>query len=183
MPIDKWSKTDVIGAVSNIIAFLILQGIPNEAIVDYKQRQMYNILTLLTIIGTWSRFGAQLLVVEDVSKLIMTIVAMMGSASNFMFILIMYMVVMMMFAIGMFQESSIMYSDPFYAFRTMFDGMMGGYSFGSITPKYQTAHEIFTIIHIFIANIFLLNYLVAILGSVYEDSIEIGDFLFKSNKY
>lgn len=65
----------------------------------------------------------------------------------------------------------------------MFDGMMGGYSFGSITPQYQTIHEIFTMVHIFISNIFLLNYLVAILGSVYEEGVEIGDFLFKSNKY
>ena len=38
-------------------------------------------------------------------------------------------------------------------------------------------------VHIFISNIFLLNYLVAILGSVYEEGVEIGDFLFKSNKY
>ena len=37
--------------------------------------------------------------------------------------------------------------------------------------------------NILFANVFLLNYLVAILSTVYEDMMEMGDFAFKSNKY
>ena len=38
-------------------------------------------------------------------------------------------------------------------------------------------------IHVFIANIFLLNYLVAILSTVYETMFEGGEFQYKSSKY
>ena len=45
--------------------------------------------------------------------------------------------------------------------------MMGMYSWD--IPSSQTAqYTILMYIHIFFANVFLLNYLVAILGSVYE---------------
>ena len=37
--------------------------------------------------------------------------------------------------------------------------------------------------HVFLANIFLLNYLIAILSTVYEEMLEKGDFAYKSNKY
>ena len=33
------------------------------------------------------------------------------------------------------------------------------------------------------ANIYLLNYLIAILSTVYEDMLEQGDFAYKSSKY
>lgn len=37
--------------------------------------------------------------------------------------------------------------------------------------------------HVYIANIFMLNYLVAILATVYEDMLEQGDFIYKCKKY
>ena len=37
--------------------------------------------------------------------------------------------------------------------------------------------------NIFISSVFLLNYLVAILSTVYEEMMEMGDFAFKCNKY
>lgn len=39
------------------------------------------------------------------------------------------------------------------------------------------------IVHIFIANIFLLNYLIAILATVYEEMQPMGLFAYNSNKY
>jgi hypothetical protein len=38
-------------------------------------------------------------------------------------------------------------------------------------------------IHAFLGNVFLLNYLVAILSTVYELMFEGGEFSYKSNKY
>jgi hypothetical protein len=45
--------------------------------------------------------------------------------------------------------------------------MIGAYSY---TPaeNYLMSNSILTMIHVFISNIFLLNYLVAILATVYE---------------
>jgi len=37
--------------------------------------------------------------------------------------------------------------------------------------------------HVFISNVFLLNYLVAILSTVYEMMRDLGEFQFKSDRY
>ena len=42
--------------------------------------------------------------------------------------------------------------------------------------NFDTSHSILSIIHIAISNIFLLNFLVAILQTVYEVMIKNGDF-------
>ena len=44
-------------------------------------------------------------------------------------------------------------------------------------------HTIYIVVHVAFANIFLLNYLIAILSTVYEDMMEMGDFAYKCNKY
>ena len=63
----------------------------------------------------------------------------------------------------------------------MIDGVMGAFELDPHPTK--SSHTLFTILHVFFANVFLLNYLVAILGSVYEQQMEVGDFAFKCNKY
>ena len=60
--------------------------------------------------------------------------------------------------------------------------MMGSYGY-SVLGEDEDTHAILLILHIFISNIFLLNYLIAILSTVYEEMAELGDFAYKSNKY
>jgi hypothetical protein len=62
----------------------------------------------------------------------------------------------------------------------MFDQMMGMYDYSAPATKIHT-YLLFG--HIFFANVFMLNYLVAILTTVYENMMELGDFAFKCNKY
>jgi hypothetical protein len=49
----------------------------------------------------------------------------------------------------------------------MFDGVMGAFELEPYGIRHN--HTIFTVVHVFFANIFLLNYLVAILATVYEE--------------
>ena len=48
---------------------------------------------------------------------------------------------------------------------------------------YKLSNSVLTMLHVFISNIFLLNFLVAILSTVYEVMQEHGEFSFKCNKY
>ena len=66
--------------------------------------------------------------------------------------------------------------------RTLFDSMLGNYGF-NVTGADENFHAIIIIIHILISNIYLLNYLIAILSTVYEEMAELGDFAYKSSKY
>jgi hypothetical protein len=42
--------------------------------------------------------------------------------------------------------------------------------------NYNTSHSVLVIAHVVISNVFLLNFLVAILSSVYDIMIRNGDF-------
>lgn len=82
----------------------------------------------------------------------------------------------------MFQEDSIFYVDGLVTARSLFDYLLGNYGY-PVTGVDETLHMWVVILYIFIANIFLLNYLIAILATVYEEMAPNGEFLYKSNKY
>ena len=48
---------------------------------------------------------------------------------------------------------------------------------------YEKSHMLMIIFHIFMANVLLFNYLIAILSSTYADSLEIGAFKYKVQLY
>ena len=83
----------------------------------------------------------------------------------------------------LFQEDSIVYVDNIAVLRTLYDSMLGNYGYSVTSQDEKYKHIVFLILHIFFANIFLLNYLIAILSTVYEEMEEQGDFSYKSYKY
>jgi len=173
---------DILCACSNMVTMSLMTTIGNEDIVNYNKKYKYNLLIVLMIVATWMRLVGFLFVMESFSKLIMTIIEMLKSATTFIFICGFYLSVMSTIAICLFQESSITYSNFLYAIRTMFDAMLGMYQY-RIEKQYENSHTIFLVLHIYVANIFLLNYLVAILSTVYEQMLEKGDFRFKCYRY
>ena len=60
--------------------------------------------------------------------------------------------------------------------------MLANYSY-AIKEEYEIGYSVFLFIHILFSSVFLLNYLVAILSTVYEDMMKKGNFAFKCNKY
>jgi hypothetical protein len=59
---------------------------------------------------------------------------------------------------------------------------MGIFSY-DMPKSLMKSHTLFLYLHIYVANIFMLNYLVAILATVYEEMTEVGEFAFKCCKY
>jgi hypothetical protein len=51
--------------------------------------------------------------------------------------------------------------------RYLFDAMIGAYVYTDST-NYTMSNSIITMVHVFMGNIFLINYLVAILSTVYN---------------
>ena len=82
----------------------------------------------------------------------------------------------------LFQEDTINYVDGIVTARSLFDTMLGNYGY-AVTGEDDDFHASVLVLHIFISNIFLLNYLIAILSTVYEEMAGLGDFAYKSNKY
>ena len=101
---------------------------------------------------------------------------------SFVMMTMAYIVLMIPIFQILFQEDTIMYVDRIITFRTLFDTMLGNYGY-SVTGEDEYLHVCVLIFHIFVSNIFLLNYLIAILSTVYEDMAPLGDFSYKSSKY
>ena len=72
-------------------------------------------------------------------------------------------------------EDAIPYKSLTSTFREMIDYFLANYAIKQM-GNYTTSHSILVMIHVIISNIFLLNYLVAILTTVYEIMIKNGDF-------
>lgn len=66
--------------------------------------------------------------------------------------------------------------------ETLYSAFIGDYKYIS-NPNFELSFSILLILHIIISNIFLLNFLVAILSTVYENMMEGGEFAYKRNKY
>ena len=112
----------------------------------------------------------------------MTLMKMIIKALTFIALTISYLVLMIPIFQILFQEDTVIYVDGIVTVRSLFDTMLGNYGY-QVTGEDEDVHTLVLIIHIFISNIFLLNYLIAILSTVYEEMADLGDFAFKSSKY
>lgn len=111
----------------------------------------------------------------------MTLSAMVNSMSTFTITICLYIVTVLPIYLYIFQTETIVAANNFYMIRFMFDSMVG--SFGNIGGDLALAWQVITLINVFLVHVFLLNYLIAILSTVYQQKEEEGDFAYKQNKY
>ena len=62
--------------------------------------------------------------------------------------------------------------------KTLFDAFVGNWEYTE-NPNYVISFSIIMMLHVFVSNIFLLNFLIAILATVFTIMREEGDFSFK----
>jgi len=65
---------------------------------------------------------------------------------------------------------------------TTFDAMMGGYAYSGVKED-EWVYTLMIIFHIFVINILMLNFMIAILSTTYGDMLESGSFLYKCALY
>lgn len=66
--------------------------------------------------------------------------------------------------------------------RTLFDAFISEY-FYTEDSRYYISYEILMVMHIFVCHIFLFNYLVAILSTVFTMMAEASEFSYRCDKY
>jgi len=141
-------------------------------------------LQLAMVLISWIRFLSFFLVISAISRLIMTLIKMLVSCFTFLFIVVCYLVLMTPIFFILFQETMTACIDPIRTLVFLYDSYLGAFTYASVqAPEYEARWTILLTIHVFLANTFVLNYLVAILTTVYEEMLEKGDFAYKSNKY
>lgn len=169
---DLWTILDTACAVLNIVAvYLISNSNPeiflpsnpypnNKDIVDY--------FMILVLVVTWLRFFAYFLVIRQISKLLLTLISMITDTVSFLFIFSCFVVLMASVFTTLYQDTNpIKFGGLALTIRTLFDACLANYDYDNM-PGREISYSCLIIFHVFMANILLMNYLIAILSTTYD---------------
>jgi hypothetical protein len=84
----------------------------------------------------------------------------------------------------LFQDTeNNVYSNLYTTVQLMYNSLLGGYSNIGIGLKLYNLHIIVNIFYVYMSNILLLNYLIAIMSTTYGNMMDSGIFMYKVNLY
>lgn len=92
--IDKWCLIDTINGVLNIIAVYIIAGIDPDKYINPKNKDNIDYFMILVLCVSWIRLFSYFLVVRNVSKLLLTLLAMVADTLSFLFIVCCFILIM-----------------------------------------------------------------------------------------
>ena len=69
-----------------------------------------------------------------------------------------------------------------HSFRSLFDMMVGNYVYVDL-GNFEKGYSIMVIIYLIITNVFLLNYMVAVIDAIFEYMLDVGEFKAKRYKF
>ena len=134
---------------------------------------------IVVLIISWLRFFSYFLVINLISKMTLTLMMMLKEMINFLVILSCYMILMATMFETLFRDCVTSDGEVYHSFfttmRALIDYFLANYSNRDM-GNFDTSHSILVMVHVVISNMFLLNFLVAILTTVYDIMIRNGDF-------
>ena len=174
---------DTLSALLNIMAVQLIENLdPKEYLVPTK-KDLIDYFMIIVLCISWLRFFCYFLVVRVISKLLLTLLAMIGDTISFMFIVCCFILIMASIFTTLYQDvNPDKYGGLALTVRTLFDAALGQYDYDGMGGR-DLSHSILMIFHVFFANILLMNYLIAILSTTYENMRETGIFRYKKNLY
>ena len=85
---------DTVSAILNIAAVALISYIKPSDLLDAFKKDMVDYFMILVLCVSWLRFFVYFLVVRSISKLLLTLVAMIGDTLAFMFIVVCFIAIM-----------------------------------------------------------------------------------------
>ena len=138
---------------------------------------------ILVLVVTWLRFFVYFLVMRNISKLLLTLSAMVGDTLSFMFLVVCFILIMASVFTTLYQDvAADKFGNLTLTIRSLFDASLANYDF-EMTPERETSYSALMVFNVFFANILLMNYLIAILSTTYEMMRQSGIFRYKVNLY
>lgn len=148
-----------------------------------KSKDYIDYFMIFVLCISWLRFFAYFLVVRSISKLLLTLMAMVGDTLSFMFIVSCFILIMASIFTTLYQDTNpVKFGGLALTVRTLFDATIGQYDYDDMEGR-VLSYSILLISHVFFANIILMNYLIAILSTTYENMKQSGIFRYKVNLY
>ena len=181
---DKWTVLDTVSALLNVVAVVLIKQLdPNIFLTSKKEFVDYYML--LVLIVSWLRFFSYFLVWRAISKLLLTLIRMLGDTLVFLFLVSCFILIMSSVFATLYQDNDPAgYGGLAITVTTLFNGVVAQYSYDDDQMQGRIiSHSILMIFHVCFTNIILLNYLIAILSSTYGAMRVSGTFSFKVNLY
>jgi hypothetical protein len=180
--IDKFLKIDVIYAFYSFCVFWFLQMQPPEAMHGPMKKNLDWAVAMVFTLALIRFFSLQL-VVSSVSKMLLTLFYMLIDVIPFGVIMVCYMYIATQIFSTRYQDiNQDAYGSIYISLNTCFDAMLGGYAYSGVKED-EILYSFIIIFHIFVINILMLNYMIAILSMTYGDMLESGSFLYKCAQY
>lgn len=166
-----------------MVAVHIVAYTPNTWYLSPEYKDYLDYYMVLVMVISWARFFFYFLLEKSISKLLLTLVEMVGDTLSFLLLMGCYILVQASIFTTLFQDTlPANYGSMILSFRTLFDAGLAVYSYKGMESK-EIVHSILLILHVFLTNVLLLNYLIAILSTTYENMQQSGIFKYKVNLY
>ena len=167
-----------------MIVFTLLIQIEPKLWLRAKYQSLISMCFVLMLIISWFRFIVFMTLIKKFSILLLTMIKMVSDSQNFFTLMVMLFFIFIVWFMTLFQEVSMHYNNFPMAFRTLFDAMLGNFShFGVSTDPAYWEHYIVIILYVVLCHVFLLNYLIAIMSTTYEEMMPKGNFAYQSERY
>lgn len=149
---------------------------------------IFDIAMVVVILATWARVLLILLCDEKFSMLLIASVKMMTAGTTFMVLLVYILLALMIVFYAIFTPSEAedeTYKTISVSFISLFESFLGSYPWYAdpIPENMVWLHTLAILFVVYLTNIFMLNYLVAILGDVYGAELEMAAFSYNTSKY
>lgn len=183
---DTWTIFDAACATLNITAVYMISNVPAETYLPSRKavdKEIIDYFMVLVLVVTWLRFFVYFLVVRKISKLILTLVAMIGDTLSFLFLVCCFILITASVFTTLYQEAAPeKFNTLTLTIRTLYDAALGNYDY-EMTEEREISYTVLLVSYVFFSNIMLLNFLIAILSTTYEMMQQDGVFRYKVNLY
>eukprot|EP00350_Pseudokeronopsis_sp_OXSARD2_P001981 CAMPEP_0170550742 /NCGR_PEP_ID=MMETSP0211-20121228/8748_1 /TAXON_ID=311385 /ORGANISM="Pseudokeronopsis sp., Strain OXSARD2" /LENGTH=433 /DNA_ID=CAMNT_0010857443 /DNA_START=189 /DNA_END=1490 /DNA_ORIENTATION=- len=181
--LDKWAILDLTNGLFNLIAMFLIGSLDPLFYLHPANKDYYDYYMILVLCISWIRFFSYFLSIRNISKLILTLLAMVTDTLSFLFIMACFILIMASIFTTLYQDTNPdKYGNVGATIQTLFNAAMAVFDYDGMEGR-EISHSLLTIFTVFFANILLLNYLIAILSTTYEKMRESGVFRYKCNLY
>jgi len=130
LQMDKWAFMDALNAILTIGSFEVVLNVPLSLLMNTTTKYRLDYLIIAVLIVSWLRFFVYFLLVEEISKMLLTIQEMLTDTLSFVFIVICYLLIVGSVFTTLYQDVN---SDKFggmaASLRSLYNAAMGQYDY------------------------------------------------------
>ena len=180
LSLDRWTFIDLLTFITNFIAILVISNLDPEVFMSKEKKYNVDYYMIAVVIVAWFRFFMMLLLNKHISPMLNALLIMIIDTASFLCIFAFYTALVASIFFTLYIDTdTAKYGNYLLAARTTFDISTWNYDYDM--DGREVSYSILVVLHLSISGIFLVNYLIALLTTVYELTKETGDFYYKAN--